>query len=187
MTHLFRIAFFGLATIILAGCISQLESIQTDRTRSLDDDVGYLFITFNSDISLTNFEIEGPKTIRLRGPDYKNGINYFLVPVPSGKYQITKIVAHFGRYYEFNEEGDKKLWEFEVKPGTISYVGELKVRRIKYLSSTFELTNKSSFALEYLEQQYPKILALRNLEYHGPGKDFFFDLVTKRKQKIKEL
>jgi len=162
--------------IIISGCVTKIESIKTDTVRVLDEEMGYLFITISSNASFTKFAISGQKNIALTKPDFHNNVNYYLVPVPAGQYQIKQFGMKYGGKYKFNRKHDDELWGFEVKPGVISYVGELRVRRLLYIFSTFELINNSSQALEYLEGKYPNVLAKRTIEYHGPGSDSFFDL-----------
>lgn len=180
MTSLFRLSLFVLLTIYLASCTAKLSSIKTDQTRELEENTGYLFITIDTNTRFSRFAIEGPTNILLKNPDYYEGKNYYLVPVQAGEYQIKQFGSTYGARYTFNDEGDENLWGFSVRPGVISYVGELRVRQLRYLSSTFELINNSSLALEYLEKKYPKILANRKLEYHGPGQDIFYNYVFEK-------
>lgn len=169
-----RYICFILATITLIGCVTEQKSIKIDQVRKLEENTGYLFITLATNINYSQFKIMGEKYISLKSPDFYKDKNYYLVEVPAGQYEIGQFEIYHGKF-DF-DDGDE-LWEFSVSPGKISYVGELQVHHIKYRWATFELINNSSQALEYLEIKYPKILANRDLEYHGPGKDFFYDLI----------
>ncbi|PHS18882.1 MAG: hypothetical protein COA86_06855 [Kangiella sp.] len=163
--------------LVLSGCITKIESIKTDTIRVLEEGTGYLFITINSNASFRKFAISGEKHIVLKKPDFYNDVNYYLVPVPAGRYHIKQLGISYGGEFNFDEDDDENLWGFEVKPDIISYVGELRIRQQKYRYASFELINNSSLALEYLEEKYPKILAKRTIEYHGPGADSFFDYI----------
>lgn len=173
--------FMLLAINLVVGCVSKVNSIKKDQTRVLSEDTGYLFMTIDTDINYSTIQISGPSEIKLSNPDYHNNKTYYLVPVRAGNYQLKKFSTFAGRF-EFDEDRDAELWGFSVRPGVISYIGELKVRTYRYRYSSFELINNSSLALEYLEEKYPNILNNRAIEFHGPGKDFFFDLVSKEKQ-----
>ncbi len=181
-----QIKFQSLVLIVgfalLSGCVSRVESIKTDVITQLAEDTGYLFISIDSTISISDVRVSGEKYISLQNPDIYDSVRYYLVAVPAGDYQIDWLGVSWGGRYNFDEDEDKDLWVFSVAPGTISYVGELKIERYGFGRSSFELLNQSSQALEYLEIKYPKILASRQLEYHGPGNDMFFDLVFDREE-----
>ena len=172
----------------LLGCVSTVESIKTDSITQLAEDTGYLFISIDSKISINDVRISGEQYISLKSPDVYDSVKYYLVPVPAGNYQIDWLGVYWGGRFNLDEDDDKDLWAFKVAPGVISYVGELKIERFSYGYSSFELINQSSQALQYLEAKYPTILANRDLQYHGPGEDTFFDLVfDKRKPSIPKL
>ena len=167
MKSIFKVALCMIVLLPLYSCVSKISSVQHDKIATLEENIGYLFITIDTNINFSKFSISGTQKIQLEKPD---------------QYQVNQFGTQCGAKYSFDSDEDEKLWSFSVMPGVISYVGEIRVRNLRYLSSTFELINNSSLALEYLEEKYPKILANRVLEYHGPGVDSFFDLVLEKSE-----
>ncbi len=179
-----RLVLFLVVCFMLNACVSTVESIKIDSITQLAEDTGYLFISLDSEISISDVRISGEQYISLKSPDVYDSVKYYLVPVPAGSYQIDWLGVYWGGRFNLDEDEDKDLWAFTVAPGVISYVGELKVKRFSYGYSSFELINQSSQALEYLEVKYPTILANRELQYHGPGEDSFFDLVFEKQNPV---
>ena len=150
MKRIFKVALCMIVLLPLFSCVSKISSVQHDKIATLEENIGYLFITIDTNINFSKFSISGTQKIQLEKPDHYKKKNYYLVPVPAGKYQVNQFGTQFGAKYSFDSDEDEKLWSFSVMPGVISYVGEIRVRNLRYLSSTFELINNSSLALEYL-------------------------------------
>ena len=130
------------------------------------DDVNY---------DLNEIQINGEKRISLSKDDLQKGSNYILVQIPAGRYEIKKIMATTHNYFKLGDE----LWEFEVKPATISYVGDLEItQRLWGRLAYFELINRSSIALEFLEEHFPKLVNTRKVQYGGLGEDRFFEVIA---------
>jgi hypothetical protein len=163
--------------VVLSACVRNVSSIKADYDVLANESDGYLYIRINTQSNLDTLEISGPANIRLSRADLRKGTNAIVVPLPAGKYQIDRIYQGRG-YYTLDDEKD--LWSFIVKPGVISYVGDLEVERSEYNRSFFELVNNSSAALEYLEAKFPKVLGSRGIEYWGPGEDYFFDFLRQQ-------
>jgi hypothetical protein len=171
-----RIALLS-TIVVISACVQNVSSIKMDYDVLTNPTDGYLYIRINTASTLDNIEISGPTNIRLNRSDLRKGTNAIVVPLQAGKYQIDRIYQGRG-YYTLGDEKD--LWSFTVKPGVISYVGDLEIERSEYNRSYFELVNNSSAALEYLEEKFPKVLGTRGIEYWGPGKDYFFDFLRQQ-------
>lgn len=77
--------------------------------------------------------------------------------------------------YASIEIDDGEFWTVDIRPGVINYVGNISVvsRGFWFRYSEIELVNKSSYALEFLEDKYPNVLSSRELHYGGQGEDDF--------------
>lgn len=174
-----RTLFFSLSLLLIAGCSSTVETVKEDKDVSLKENQGYMLLGVDLNQSVKSIEIDGPKDIVLTRDNLKSKANYFLVPMPKGTYTIDTVRLNDLWRFELTDG----LWDFEVQPGVISYVGDLNLRRSSSWSTDLdiELQNRSSQALVFLEDRYPNILNSRQLEYSGPGQDPFFDFVFKSK------
>lgn len=163
-----------LCLAFLTSCAMKVSSIKEDVDLDLSEDSGYLLLGVDTNVTLQNVDIFGADNIRLSQNDLRPGSKFILIDLEAGDYSIRNI--------RFNVFMKSKLtdgyWDFTVLPGGVSYVGHLEVHsnfRFWTLSqdSTIELSNRSSEALMFMQQQFPNILTSRSLEYAGPGKDDF--------------
>lgn len=175
MNPIFQIAT-SVLVILLTACASQVSSVKEDINVELDAKQGYLMLAVDTNYNLRDIRLYGKKNIVLTSEDLKAGSNYILASIPAGEYRVESI--RIGSY--IFKKFEKKLWSFEVKENVISYVGHLDMQTKSHffsVSSKIQLLNKSSYALEYLEENFKNILASRKLQYWGPGKDAFFETV----------
>lgn len=167
---------------VLGSCATQVTSIKANQNKQLDQGKGFLLLGVETNRNLKLIRISGPENIELSSKDIKSGTNYLLVDLESGTYTIDRVSLD---QYWYLDLDDEEQWEFEVVPGKISYVGHFELVRRGYwfASTSAELVNRSSEALEFLEDDYKDILANNKIEYAGPGQDPFFKfLVTTDKE-----
>lgn len=163
-----------LAAALVGSCATEVASIRDESRAALNEAEGYLLIEVDTTHNLDSISISGPKNIRLTSADLRAGSNYILVNLPAGNYEIDKVDLNNVFYYKLEDD----MWEFSVRQGFISYVGNLTFQGSSWgLSGHFSLINRSSFALEYLEDNFPSLLESHRLEFGGPGSDGFFDVV----------
>ncbi len=169
-----RILFTFLLLILLFSCTTQVTTIKHDQDIALGDEKGYLLLGIQTNRDLKDIYISGPQNIRLTSDDIKEGTNFLLADLDAGIYTITRV--YIDRNLPYNLE-NKDYWTFEVKPGQISYIGHLEIAQRGFLMIQVhvELVNRSSEAVEFLEEKYPNILANRSIVYGGPGNDHFFE------------
>jgi len=163
--------------VFLTACATNIQSLKEDKNVQLKEQEGYLFLGVRTDSSLSRLVLTGTKKVALTGADLRKGSNYILVNLPAGEYEISRIEVgriHWGIT-------DEDIWSFTVKPNTVSYVGDLEVKR-NWLFASFELINNSSQALEFLEEKFQNILSSTKVEYSGQGEDSFFETVMKKNQ-----
>ncbi|MEJ2417318.1 MAG: hypothetical protein P8Y45_10390 [Exilibacterium sp.] len=140
----------------------------------LVDGEGYLLLAVDTSINLDFIHITGTKSARLTSDDLQKGSRYILIKLPAGNYEFNKI--QLSNVYNYSMKSD--IWRFEVKENAVNYIGNLMVRHYDFGSRAyFELINRSSFALQYLNAEFPNILNGRTVEYGGPGEDDFFSTV----------
>lgn len=171
--------WYRLATIVpavlLGGCFSTVSSLENPAAVVLEQEEGFLLIEVDTTHNLEAIYITGKKNIKLTSADLRAGSNYILVDLPAGNYDIHQVDLNGFWYYKMEDE----LWEFSVEAGVVSYVGNLTFEGHMWGSSGhFALINRSSLALEYLEDNYPDLLETRQVEYRGPGDDRFFEVIA---------
>lgn len=166
-----------IAAMLTSGCITEVSSIRTGDQASLQQGEGFLLLEVDTTHNIASIMIIGPKSILLTRADLRAGSNYILLNLPAGKYRIERVAFNDRYYFDMNDD----LWRFAVEGGAISYVGNLTFRGFAYgLVPDFVLVNRSSFALEYLEDRFPGLLETHRLVFRGPGEDRFFGLVTEQ-------
>ena len=170
-----RNCIFGvLAILILSSCSNTIEHTRQDKDVSLDANSGYLLMAVDLNRGVEAIEIDGPKDFELTKDDLQKQTNFFLIPLPQGNYKIERV--RLNRYWRL--DFDEDIWEFQVRPGVISYVGHLNLRSKGGFFSVFmytDLQNNSSQARAFMETSFPNILSSRKLKYAGPGEDSFLD------------
>lgn len=179
--------FIGsLILFLLSGCQQTLNqpapqyvrSIHPDNVQTLQEGHGYLLMAVTTNLNIRSLFINGPINIALKQADLESGTNYILVPLPQGQYNISEISMYFGNYsFDKND-----YWNFEVMGDTISYIGDLQTEfQGKYNTTiSYELRNRSSYALEFLENKYPTLLKSKTVVYSGFGEDRFLEFMTQK-------
>jgi len=179
----FKIYIFLIITpFFISSCAYQpLRAISVDKNVLLAAEDGYLFLALATDIGISSVEIDGPKRIEIINFNKFEKRNYFLGVVPKGQYKISKINLWGNRFYLLDNED--LPFSFTVKPETINYVGEVRLKRLDS-DASIELINRSSLALEYLDEKFPELLLNRSIKYEGPGNDSFFNAIADNRKKI---
>jgi hypothetical protein len=176
MKHLIIIIIF-----ILTGCAQTVSTLKTDQDKLLSNQSGYLLIGIETNRDLKSISISGTTNIQLSAKDLRRGSNFILVDLPAGTYVIEKV--HLNNYWRVEME-DSDYWDIKVLPEKINYVGHLNIGTSGFgqIYSRLELINKSSYAMEFMEERFPTILESRDMHYGGPGDDSFFDFIKKDKE-----
>ena len=166
-----------LSVLLLSSCATSVSSIKSDATnvenaKSLNDR-GYLLIGVETNRSLKNIFIIGEENIKLSHEDLRMGTNYILIDLAAGDYLISNIALND---YQKLLLDDKDNWRFEIKPKTISYIGHLELASRGFFNRgiRIELVNRSTEALEFMEDNFPTILSAQEMHFGGPSEDYFF-------------
>jgi dipeptidyl aminopeptidase/acylaminoacyl peptidase len=100
----------------------------------------------------------------------KAGHSARLYVVPAGAYAWEQLRA-FGRVrYDFKDDPE---YRFEVRPGTITYGGDLVFRPTSYLHAEVQVTNRGLRALDWLDREHPGLAARFPFTYSGHYPDPF--------------
>lgn len=168
----------SLSFLLLAcSCTSKITTLENDRDTLANQDDAYIFMAVETNFPLDKLQVSGAKNFYLSEENLEYGSNYVLLPVPAGKYKITKINQSSYIYYSLKDRN--QYWTFDIKPGTINYIGHL-INQTRGWVATIEMENRSSIGLEYLEENFPEILAERGIVYSGPGEDEFLATFANR-------
>ncbi len=162
-----------LCTAILTSCAVRVDSIKEDVVEELEKDIGYLLLGIETNATLKSVDIFGADNIRLTHKDLRPDSEFILIDLEAGDYDIRNM-----RFNSFvKAELTDGFWNFTIVPGQISYIGHLEVDNKAFwafaFNSSFELTNRSTEALLFMQERFPNILEHHTLRYAGPGKDRF--------------
>jgi hypothetical protein len=160
--------FLLLSTALLMACSQKMTPIKATDTVQLAENNGYLLLSVDSVINLNQLNVTGAKSFHLGSEDLPKGKVYILVDLPAGEYKITSVKFNYWLQLELKDG----FWNFNVQPGQISYIGELQLK-----GWAPELENRSSMALQYLEQNHADLLKSLPVRYSGPGDDHYFEFV----------
>lgn len=162
-----------LVALFISGCSFKAENIKTDGELELTPGRGYLLLGVDTDISLNKLVIVGEQNIFLTYEDLQRGSNYLLVQLDEGDYKISRVHLNYRYYFSLHSAG----FDFTVTPGVINYVGDMWVERAHLYGrgTQFHLLNKSSIALEYMQENFSQLISQGKLVYAGPGEDHFLE------------
>lgn len=172
MKHLLVLLLFT----SLSACVSNANRITTDVDTLTRDNMGYALIGLKSKKGFNSLLLNGESYVRLSTKDINVSSSFILIPLNAGDYNFYRLETHWW-YNEFNT--DDAYWQFSIKPGTISYVGHLSIENSQQFGGRkASLVNRSSEALEFMEEKFPNILESRTMAYGGPGEDDFFEFAA---------
>ena len=169
--NLVKLSSLMVLALVLISCSTTKTSLKQDVDNTLKLDEGYLLIGINTTQDLEYINIDGETNLRFTKEDLRQGSSYILTTAPTGKYYLKTI----GTGNRYRVRLKQESWSFEVKPGQISYIGDLDFTRNSYFYWIVYavMDNRSSFAIKFLQENFPNILNNRQLHYAGPGEDRF--------------
>lgn len=177
LIRLFALAVSFTGLLLLNGCATTVTSMSQDTEVQLDNGYGYMLMAVNTNQPIQKMHISGPSDIVLTNKDLQKGTNYVIIPLPEGRYNIAKLELQLSKF-EFEET---EHWKFKVEKNTISYIGEVQAEFYGWFNSNarYELINRSTDALVFLEDKFPNLLSKNKVIYGGYGEDFFLEFATK--------
>jgi dipeptidyl aminopeptidase/acylaminoacyl peptidase len=166
----------ALVIMLLAFDAAALRKVNPGDAPALKPDEGLLVVSVDtsSPISSVRFKPVG----RSRGAGLLNylaaGRTVQLYAVPQGQYQWeTVTLADTYTWRTYITLGDDPEFRFEVKPGQITYAGDLVLRPRSMRSSLVHVSNRSLPVIDWLGAQHPALYAQYPLAYSGVYPDPF--------------
>lgn len=161
---------------LMALIVSSFSSIiAAEKLKPLGKNDGYLLFSVKTQSQIEHIKIRGKKWLNYELKDITDDARYFMTKTQAGDYYFSDIETGLGEI-ELDSEVD---WSFTVEANAISYIGELKITEYTYSVFSYkeliELENKSSFAIEHIQQNYPKLFNSLKIKYTGPGDDPFIE------------
>ncbi|MFZ2236346.1 MAG: prolyl oligopeptidase family serine peptidase, partial [Dokdonella sp.] len=173
------ITLLAMAGFAFASSATALSSVRSGSDPKLDADEGLLLVAIDTNIPLTAVHIRKDGNMLAAGvlANLPTGRTLRLYSAPAGKYRWSEIAMFSSFRYRFSNIPD---YEFDVKPGRITYVGDLVFRPTGYFGADIHLANRGLTALDWLETEYPAVFARYTFEYVGhypdPFPDFYREL-----------
>ncbi|WP_371196245.1 hypothetical protein [Glaciecola sp. SC05] len=169
--------YFLLSIVFLTGCNSTVTTLEKDTDLISTADKGYLLIGVETNRDLKSISISGPDNISLSHTDLNAGTNFILVDLSVGNYEINRITLD--HWFRINLK-DEENWQFTISSQSINYVGHLEIVNRGFFSTSarLELVNRSTEALEFMEDNFPTIYESKTLSYGGPGEDLFLEYLN---------
>ena len=187
--------------LIVSACATTLVGIEPHEEYTPQSGEGLLMMRLMVNVPADNVRLSGTNRIEIETPrDSSN--HMILVALPSGAYELNRLTIKLGTirgftwfalraakrrgesfddwdeeaYYIDFESDALQAWDFKVSPGAINYIGDLIVERHRAsLKVRSTVSNRSSFALKYLEEHHPVLLEQLELRWAGHGVDRFFE------------
>ena len=163
--------------LLSVGCATKLKSVTNGAQINPAKNEGYLLLNVATNTDIYKIRISGRKHFELTKEDLRVGSNYMLLPMAPGDYRLSRdiIETYKGRGYV---NLDESLWQFTVRPGSIGYIGHMEVETSFWKTTgKYKMINRSTKALEYLQNIHLQLLKKHGVRYRGPGKDDFFEVV----------
>lgn len=169
-----------LATI--AGCQVSAPNVVYPLLLNTDEplqaDEGYLFFEIDTSHNLHQIFLSGVTGYEIPSNSLHTGKRFIMLKVKAGDYFFRQVTRQFSLYSINYFDLPQHLWQFQVKPQKICYVGSFYVdMEIAKSRVNRMLINKSTPALESLMADFPTVLDKHGVDYCGPGEDEFFNVV----------
>ena len=106
---------------------------------------------------------------------------FVVFTLPAGRYRFDRVWLNSVFYVPVKDTTDSEIWDFEVKPNHINYLGNIVVTKSDGDSYFLRMHNRASDALEFLESKYADKLTQFPLRNSIAEDDEFLAHVSKIK------
>ncbi|MBN8728829.1 MAG: S9 family peptidase [Xanthomonadales bacterium] len=161
-----------LGALLAAPAAARVSVVKPGKQPTLAADEGLLLVAVDSSVDLNSVRVKKEGKLFSSGvlSNIKSGQSVRLYVVPAGAYAWEQLRA-FGRVrYDFKDDPE---YRFEVRPGTITYGGDLVFRPTSYLHADVQVTNRGLRALDWLDREHPGLAARFPFTYSGHYPDPF--------------
>ncbi len=165
-----------LLLLLIAFDAGAVRKVAPGKHPDLRPDEGLLLVSFDTDtpVQSARFSKRGAALVSGVLAQLKQGRTTELYVVPAGQYQWGRInfvsSSYWRTYFDLSDDAE---YAFEVKPGRITYAGDLVFRPSSLRSAVVHVANRSLPALDWLRAQHPSIDASYPFEYSGHFPDPF--------------
>ncbi|MBN8480776.1 MAG: S9 family peptidase [Xanthomonadales bacterium] len=162
-------AVLAIATAFPASAMSRVDPGEMPK---LEADEGLVLIAIDSSIPLEAVHVRKDGGSMFGGgvlSRLPKGRTLRLYVAPAGRYEWNRISTPFVDY----RVGDDAEYDFEVKPGRISYAGDLVFRPSSWYRALIHVANRGLGAQDWLQKEHPALLAAHPLDYIGRYPDPF--------------
>lgn len=180
-TRLGRWMLAVLCTTLITSCSSTITPVKTPSftpksVTTLQPGHGYMLMAITTNQAVSYLQIDGPMNVLLTPGNLMAGTNYVLISLQQGQYYLSRL-RRYQTKYDFEKD---EYWSFDIEPGKINYVGDLNLKINGWIETSMEhnFTNRSSFALEFLETNYSSLINTTSIVYSGFGEDQFLELMS---------
>ncbi|MFY2764704.1 prolyl oligopeptidase family serine peptidase [Arenimonas sp. MALMAid1274] len=155
---------------LLLACAQTLArdfKVKPGDVPELRDGEGLVLVAVDSDLAVSSLTVKSESSHFTGGRLEEIGVGQTLglYVMPAGKYRWDRLRLAWVQW----TLRDDPAFRFEVKPGIISYAGDLIFRR----ASRFHVANRGLRAMDWLEANHPQIAARHEFSYVGLYPDPF--------------
>jgi dipeptidyl aminopeptidase/acylaminoacyl peptidase len=168
--------WLGLALVLIGLTFSvqvaAMKRVDPGEIPQLRPDEGLLLVAVDSNIALESVRVR--KDGKLFGAGVLArlpvGRNLRLYVASAGRYEWSRIGSFANIRYTLSDDPE---YHFEVKPGSITYAGDLIFRPTGYFSAHIHVSNRGLAALDWLQAEHPTLLQRYPFTYVGYYPDPF--------------
>lgn len=180
-----------LLPLFLAACASGPRGpLDLDNLTPLGEDYGYLAIGFDSNVGLYELRFQSMDGGRneVLSREVRDEKEYRVYRMQTGEYRLTRFVLYrlFGAYTFLEASPDARVWEFEVLPGKINYLGDVNLHFYPSGANRLQRMNNGAQFYLYLQENAPEALDELELVYAGPTPDLFHEWVRNLNKEVAE-
>ncbi|WP_111980280.1 hypothetical protein [Algibacillus agarilyticus] len=170
-----KLVFCFVLCLFAVGCSQTLKPMTTQQSANSSTSklTGYILFGLQSDAHIEHINIMGVPPLTYSPKNSLQHNHFILAEIPVGFYAFSSVETGLGL---IEADGDH-AWSFKIDSQKINYVGHLELQSLFKWCHCYrlQLANKSSFAVEYLQQTHTELLQQTDLVYKGPGSDTFID------------
>ncbi|AOE50213.1 hypothetical protein [Kangiella sediminilitoris] len=168
-----------IAIAFLSGCTTKLQNFSNNQKLEPDNSNGIVVIAYESDTAIYSLTFSGPGNYELEHTLYDDNHNFVVTSIPAGTYDITKVKIISKYQYIPLGTNEKANWKVNIEPNKINYIGHFNIENVGR-GFIVQIKNSSTIAMEFLQKNFPDLLARYQLTYSKDGpEDAFFDYINK--------
>jgi dipeptidyl aminopeptidase/acylaminoacyl peptidase len=151
---------------------ARVRVVDPGETPTLGAEEGLLLVAVDSNVDLNAVSVKKEGRLLSSGvlSNIKAGRSARLYVVPAGQYEWEQIRAFNSVRYVLKDDPE---YRFEVRPGVITYGGDLVFRPQGWFRASVHVANRGLRAMDWLEAQHPAVARQYAFTYSGHYPDPF--------------